>query len=101
MFQITKIQNKTNSTLNNLKFTKQTQNNLGIAGKAFCNCKNSDGRFLDTGTMAACLLYVRPPQKRQATGEIYNGFLPSSLSSPAVTCNKKKKTQAIIFILFF
>jgi hypothetical protein len=100
MFQITKIQNKTNSTLKNLKFTKQTQNNLGIAGKAFCNCKNSDGRFLDTGTMAACLLYVRPPQKRQATGEIYNGFLPSSLSSPAVTCNNKK-TQAIVFILFF
>jgi hypothetical protein len=61
MFQITKIQNKTNNTLNNLKFTKQTQNNLGIAGKAFCNCKNSDGRFLDTGTVAARLLYMRPP----------------------------------------
>ena len=73
---------------------------MGIAGKAFCNCKNSDGRFLDTGTVAACLLYVRPPQKKQATWEIYNCFLPSSLSSPAVTCNKKKHKQLFLFYFF-
>jgi hypothetical protein len=40
------------------------------------------------------------PQKRQATREICNSFLPSSLSSPAVTCNKKKHKHLFLFYFF-
>jgi hypothetical protein len=76
----------------NSEIAKKTPKYSGIAEEHFWQCMNSGGPSAPRAPATGDAWVHAPPEK--TTGEICNGFLPSSLPSPVVkitvTYNKSK-----------